>query len=68
MGEAGNVAIRPKRYEALARTELALSRADYSSPGKAVPRGAFGGIVISLQLRVGSRGAGGMRGIVASEV
>lgn len=58
---------RPKRYDALARTELALCRADCSSRGQGVLRGAFGGIVTRLQLRVGSRGPGDWAGAGASE-
>ena len=55
---AGAAPGRPKRYGVLAETELALSRADCSSRGTGMPCGAFGGVVMRLQLRVGSRGPG----------
>ena len=46
---------RPKRYDELARTELAPVPRGLLLRGKGVPRGAFGGIVTRLQLR--GRGA-----------
>ena len=53
------LASRPERHGVLAEIDTAPPRADCSSRGgQGLPRGAFGGVVTRVQLRVGSRGPG----------
>ena len=52
------LASRPKCHGVLAEIETAPPRADCSSRGTGLPRGACGGVVTRLQLRVGSHGPG----------
>lgn len=61
------LASRPKCHGVLAEIETAPPRADCSSRGTGLPRGAFGGVVTRLQLRVGSRGPGWCARVAASE-
>ena len=61
------LASRPKCHGVLAEIETAPPRADCSSRGTGLPRGAFGGVVTRLQLRVGSHGPGWCAGVAASE-
>src|SRR3954452_7816280 len=52
------LASRPKRHGLLAEIHTAPPRAGADSLRTGLPRGALGGVVTRLQLRVGSRGPG----------